>query len=402
VPPERAVVVLECYRAKKHPLSYIRGTKEIARALEGLARALSDDTYVAEIKVNLESREKFAIEDDSARGKISFKPGESALDGLDLIRIARAGQPVLIPGDWIDHLTFLDKDGNPLIPEGGKVEWIKLIPNIAKMPPVNLVTRDFRTGGLVRLDGIHFVRQNVVDDLLYLVSNDEPRPFQLALQLALSKGAANFDAQLDDCLADAKDTLLYAKFMIGLLKSGGFEMRDGVNDSLLLDMHLTNAGPTKDMYDTWLELLENLSFVQDRMKVRIRAPVDPTTWDLQASRKIRELLETGRTQLPFFRFDTVWRKADLSAALNQVREKGAIFNMSVNIGEFKFSICNQLLILRHISAEVPCARPIEDLSSLDNRCRSSGDEERIAITLATCENKPATVRLTKDSDGNKD
>jgi hypothetical protein len=401
VPPEKAVVVLECFRGNHHPVSYIRGTKQIAHALEGLARALSDDTHVADIKVNLESREQLSTDDYPVRTNISFKPGDSALDALDLIRIAKAGQPVTIPGEMIERLVILDKDGKRLVPEGAKVEWLKLIPEIAKLSPINLVTRDPSSGSSIRLDGIQFVRQKVVNEVLYLVSDDEPRPFELTLELDFSKHTANFDGKIDDQLADAKDALLFSRFMVGVLKSGGLEIRDRLNDGLLIPMDLSKTALSKDAYDSWLELLENLSLVQDLVKTRIKAPMSPTIWDLEASRKIRELLETGKTQLPFFRFDILCSKADLSRVVSNLREKGAILNMSVSVGEFEFSLCGQKLSVRGASAQVPCARPLEDLASLENRCGSLREDEKIAIALATCENTPATLRLKENADRSK-
>lgn len=399
VPPEKAVIVLECFRGNQHPLSYIRGTKQVARALEGLARAPSDDTHIADIKISLESREQLNADDYPLRTDISFKPGDSALNGMDLIRIAKAGQPVTIPGEMIERLVVLDKDGKPLVPEGAKVEWLKLVPEIAKLPPVNIVTRDPSSGNAIRLEGIQFVRQKLVGDVLYLASDDEPQPFELTLELNLGKHTANFDGRIDDELADAKDALLFSKFMTSVLKSGGLEIRDSVSDSLLIPMDLSNTGLSKDTYDAWIELLENLSLAQDLMRVKIKAPMSPTVWDLEASRKMRELLETGRTQLPFFRFDIPCGKADLSKVISNLRERGGTYSMSVSVGEFIFPVCGQKLSVRDLIAEIPCARPLEDLASLENRFESLQEDEKITIALATCQNTPATVHLRKGDGG---
>jgi hypothetical protein len=177
---EKAVVVVECYRARQHPLIFVKGMHEIARLMEGFSKALTSESYDANVLVELKLKKEPNPTDYTVRGHIAFKPGESSIKGFDLFRVAtEAGNPVIIPGDVIERIQFLDINGKQIIPPQAKVDYFRVIPDIARMPLVCLASKDIRTGETIRLEKVQFVRERFEGSTIYLVSNDEPRPYTL-------------------------------------------------------------------------------------------------------------------------------------------------------------------------------------------------------------------------------
>jgi hypothetical protein len=128
------------------------------------------------------------------------------------------------------------------------------------------------------------------------VSNDKPQPFQLSLVFDFSKQSVNISGTLNK-LADVKDALKFARLMTSIYASRKFELRGQSDELLLSTPEPTGKPPDLFIYDKWVALLENASFIQERLGVRIPSPESPTSYDLELSSKLREFIQNGRIEL---------------------------------------------------------------------------------------------------------
>jgi len=387
IAPERATVIFECFHNKTHPLDFIKGAKEIAGIVEGLARALSDDTYEANVTIRYESREP-PPKGDMATTHISFKSGTSAIKGLELIRQAtKAGQPVTIPGEIVESIRLLDDKGRSLIPADAKPGDIRIVPEIAKLPIVNLVTGDLQTGRTVRLNDVQFVREKYDGTSLYLVSNDSPKPYQLKLVIDLSKGASQFSGHINPDLTDLKQALEFIRFMKTLSETGRLELRDKSKDNLVLNL---SGAASPGLVDQRLpDLFETLTFIQEKMGVRIPVPISPTSWDLGMAKEIQMLLKNERLEMESHSFGLGLTKASATSVLKTLREGGVMSDIKLKIEDLRVKLLGQTLSLGSARIDVPLARHTEELSDLEERYQDLEEGKHMFVQFVSCgEQKP--------------
>jgi hypothetical protein len=385
VTPEKAIVVLECFRKGEHPLSFIKGTDEVAALLRGLASALSDDSYEANVALTYTLRQQPPASDYPAKTHISFKPGISAIKGLDLIRRAQAGQPVTIPGELISSVgVFLDGQGRSLIPPGAKVDYFKIVPEIAKLPPCSVVARDPTTGDSIRWDNVQFVREKFDGSTLYLVSDDNPQPFQLSLVFDFGKQIVAISGHLDYAIADVRDALKFTRLMMFMYKSQKFELRGQSDELLVSSPEPTEKPKDVSVFDRSVELLENASIIQQRLGTRIPAPEFPTSYDLELSRKLRELVENGKIELQRdYSFMGDFTKSETERAVKDLREKGFI-DIIIKVSDYRGKLLGQELSLGPARIAVPAARSVEDIASIEKRRQGLSETEHVQIQLVAC------------------
>jgi hypothetical protein len=173
----------------------------------------------------------------------------------------------------------------------------------------------------------------------------------------------------------------------------GLEVQD-LSGNILLS---TTRPPSIDVdFGPWLELLENASFIQGKIGTKIKAPLTPTSWDLELSRKIVRLLTEKKIELPEdYSFGFVFSKGKTGLAIDELRQKGFIENIEIQAREFKTKLLESELTLGPARILVPRARPRETVEEIVGRYQTLGDMQDMLVQLLAFGDKRPVAYLLK-------
>jgi hypothetical protein len=389
---ERAVIILNAFRKKEHPLSLIKGEREIATVIQGLSRALSSDQYDATVSVTLQAHETKDFENFGTI-EISFVPGESAIKSMEMLRIAEAGLPVTIPGESIEKLVLLDKDGKPLVPSHAKIDNLRIIPNVAKLPFVKLVVRDPETNSSIQIEHVQFVREDFDGLHLQLVSDESSKPFRWKLDLDFEKKTAHITYHFDAEGASVKAGLRYARFITALNKSRQLEIRRESDNSLMGQFSVSDSRIEEGLA-ILLELLEALSIIEEKTGVEFTVPTSATQWDLDMAKNIRQLLVVGSVELHEYSFQMLLTRSS-DRAIEMLREKGILSDIVIKVNDLEANLFNRRLSLGPATYQIPSARPLTNLADLEGQFKRIEKNQPMTFDMVSCGEYHPLLRLER-------
>jgi len=388
ITPEKAVIVLDAFRRNEHPLSFIKGTKAIATMIEGLSRALSSDHYDATVTVKLESKE--SKESGSAQGTlgISFVPGASAIRALDMVRVVETGVAVTIPGESIEKITLLDKDGKELVPRGAKVDYLKIIPEVARLLPMKMATTDPSSGHTISIEHVEFLREKFDGLHLLLASDGHPKALLWHLDLDFEKKTSHltYDFYPEDAPISAG--LEFARFVTAMSQSRDLTVSLESDGSLVGRFPVSEASIEEQELRYLLELLEDLSFIESKTGVKFTVPVSATRWDLDMAKSVRKLLTEGYVDLDQYSF-RMTLTAGSERAIEMLEKTGFLTDVVSNVKDLQTELFGKRFSLGPARYETPAARCLNDLSDVKEQFKKAG-----TITLDMTSSTGKKTRLS--------
>lgn len=394
ISPEKAVTIYRCYIKKQHPITLVRGSKEITDLLLGLAKSLSDEYYSASISLEFKIKENLSYEIYPFRLSLKLRgtKKEKPLKSMDLIRRAvYLGEEVTLPTEEIENL-MITRDGQVIY--HGKPPIVVIKPEKKFLPPLIFQVIDEKGRPMSSFENIIFQRYISPDKKVILISSDDNLPIKISLTIDPQDMKTKIRYNFDTNSGDVEQYLKFYRFMNALKKTKTIQILQQKDQSVLLTGKMPNVEFEQD--EGYIRIIEALTLIQRESGTRIPLPIKIEASDVTTIMNTAKLLENGKIDISSFSFITSISKTRALSLLNELKEKGKIEKVILRAKPYIVNILGVKVIVGNICIEIPEAVPTKSLDDLEKELESIHEDEEISIEFVNTQTKKPTVYLESE------
>jgi hypothetical protein len=319
-------------------------------------------------------------------------------DGEEMLEqwrhFVRTGAPIQLTKPYIAEFRVPDFLEPYLMPHGEKPDMIQIGP---RRSPVDIMVRIAveSSGGeeLASLDYVHLKVAQVGKQEATLNNEEQPVPWKI--QLTVNRQGFTGHYRLEETAVNAKQYLEYLQFQQAV-STGEILRIEQIDTGLdILRAPLQrDAQPPVD--PRWLELVERLAFIQQRIGHVLIIPDRDITDELRTILDVAQILDTGELVLPFNDLSISGDKDFAQSALNAFAD-GEPKAICISSGEeqseeiFGVSISLGLSELYCPSAYMT----VERIAELERALEEGQMDDSIPITLEPFQGAEIRVRYPK-------
>lgn len=392
ISPEKAITIYQCYIKKQHPITLIKGSKEITQLLLGLAKSLSDEYFSASVSLKFEAKEIPSPETHPFKLDLKLKGTEKErpLKSVDLIRRAiYLREEVTLPAEEIEDLII--QRGKEVV-HRGRPQKLVIKPEKKFLPPVIFQVIDEKGRPGSSLENIIFERYVSPDKKVTLVTSDDNLPAKIVLTMDSQSMKAKMKYDFDIASSDVEQFLGFYRFMAALKATKTVQILKQEDRSVLTIGRIPDVQFEAED-EGYMRIIEDLSLIQRKTGTRIPVPIRIEASDAETIINTARLLKDGEHALAHISFTSDTSKIGATTLLNELKRKGKVENMVLRLKPLIANILGNRVIVGDVRVEVPEAVPTRSLNDLEKDIELVHEDGKVSIDLKSAGTEKPTMHL---------
>ena len=375
--PEKAFPVYECFKNKKHPLSYLARNRQVIDLIYGLSESLSTKDYKAEVSVTFNYIQQDNVkETQPISSKIVFKPFRKEQQDNPFDKLARFQQL----NEKVEFRNEIDK----VIIEypGGRKDTIKpdqltITPEKCRIGPMNIypVNSD---NALV--ENIVLYEEHRDQNSITLKTNEESGPW--FFELVVGKEKTNVRMDFDGKKGTYKDVLNYLKFLRAVKQNGKLVLEADHSNRREMPFE---PGKAREVSDEEMTMVENLIYIQERLSQQI--PVTNMHTDPVLIQMIKNLLENGKLEVSLQSLPLLDKKYKVLDLIAKLKKQSPIEKFEFTVSQMTVDIGDVSLKLPPIKTTMKNVVLDENINELEQKISPLQSDENVEFALKSITNE---------------
>jgi hypothetical protein len=347
--------------------------------LKGLAMGLGADVF-KDPKVSISVHSNISKE-----GGLNFKIRTQTQKGqplfLDKLKeTQRTLKPFTIEAPELQDVVI---EGKSALPKDKGKAKITIVPT-PKQVPVTIVIPNTT----IAFENVMLRLVKREDGTDHLSTEERNLPFVFELALNQKQNSGNYNFRFEPSHGDVEQALQFEEFIKALNEQKEVKIIDPKENKMVMGFNVHNSVKQNS---AWYELISKLSYIQERTKHTIPAPIQITREEARKTQFLIRIMNTGKENVTI---DDVSFRIERNAAKNMVatqEKEGKISNLGISQPETFRPLFNEKIPLGPSKITLPDMKFMQPLEEVKKQIENTPEGTTIKLTLVPVADKSVEI-----------